>query len=97
VPVRGESAGCTGRSRAQPRDEGLLAYGLPDAEEGGNEKACGVLGVASGQGKKARHAGIVSEGAPIQTLFARYARAVGNGGGAHAQVRVHMRELQEEL
>ena len=50
----------------QPRDEGFLAYGLPGAEEGGNEEACGVLGVTSGQDKKSRHAEapIASEGAP---------------------------------
>jgi hypothetical protein len=51
---------------AQPRDERFLVYGLPGAEEGGNEKTCGVLGVTSRQNKKSRHAAapIASEGAP---------------------------------
>ncbi|MGH7335334.1 MAG: hypothetical protein ACREKS_21840 [Candidatus Rokuibacteriota bacterium] len=50
--------GIKGR-KSQPRDEGLVAYGSPGAEGGGNEKACGVLGITSGPGKKTRHAGTV--------------------------------------
>ncbi len=48
------------RLHGAPRDEVRLAYGRPGAEEGSNEKACGVPGVTSGQDKKTRHAGTIA-------------------------------------